>query len=60
MKSRRAHAQQRPAPTGGASAGRLDMDDLQSQLESLLDQVWRCEAAWRREDRIDQAIQYAR
>ncbi len=27
--------------------------DLQTQFESLLDQVWRCEADWRLYDRID-------
>jgi hypothetical protein len=27
--------------------------DLQTQYESLLDQVWRCEADWRLYDRID-------
>jgi hypothetical protein len=27
--------------------------DLQSQLESLLDQVWRSEADWRLWDRVD-------
>lgn len=32
---------------------RVDPPDLQSQLESLLDQVWRCEAEWRVFDRID-------
>jgi hypothetical protein len=30
-----------------------DPPDLQSQFESLLDQVWRCEANWRLYDRID-------
>jgi hypothetical protein len=30
-----------------------DPPDLQTQLEALLDQVWRCEAEWRRWDRID-------
>ena len=30
-----------------------DPPDLQSQFESLLDQVWRCEADWRLYDRID-------
>jgi len=34
------------------------VDDLQTQLEALLDQVWRCEAAGRREDRVDRAIRY--
>jgi hypothetical protein len=59
VKSRRAQMQ-KTVPIRGAPAGRLDIDDLPSQLEALLDQVWRCEAAWRREDRIDQAIRYAR
>ena len=27
--------------------------DLHTQFESLLDQVWRCEADWRLYDRID-------
>ena len=27
--------------------------DLHTQYESLLDQVWRCEADWRLYDRID-------
>jgi len=39
-------------------AVRLAVDDLQTQLEALLDQVWRCEAAARREDRVDRAIRY--
>ena len=30
--------------------------DLQSQLESLLDQVWRSESDWRLWDRVDQAV----
>ncbi len=30
-----------------------DPPDLQSQFESLLDQVWRCEGDWRLYDRID-------
>lgn len=30
--------------------------DLHSQLESLLDQVWRSESDWRLWDRIDQAV----
>jgi hypothetical protein len=30
-----------------------DPPDLQTQFESLLDQVWRCEADWRLYDRID-------
>lgn len=59
MKSRRTQAP-RPVPARGAQAGRLDIDDLPTQIEALLDQVWRCEAAWRRDDRIDQAIRNAR
>jgi len=30
--------------------------DLQSQLESLFDQVWRSEADWRLWDRVDAAV----
>ncbi len=30
--------------------------DLQSQLESLLDQVWRSEADWRLWDRVDAVV----
>ncbi len=45
-------------PSGSASsvANRrrgFDPPDLPSQFESLLDQVWRCEADWRFYDRID-------
>ncbi|HYM97713.1 MAG TPA: hypothetical protein VET26_10445 [Candidatus Sulfotelmatobacter sp.] len=35
---------------------RTDTPDLQSQLESLLDQVWRSEADWRLWDRLDAAV----
>ena len=63
MKSRRTQAP-RPVPAHdtkrGLRADRLDIDDLPTQLEALLDQVWRCEAAWRRDDRIDRAIRNAR
>ena len=33
-----------------------DDPDLQSQLESLFDQVWRSESDWRLWDRVDQAV----
>jgi hypothetical protein len=44
--------------TTSASADRksrrgFDPPDLPTQFESLLDQVWRCEADWRLYDRID-------
>ncbi|TME69954.1 MAG: hypothetical protein E6I50_05330 [Chloroflexi bacterium] len=32
-----------------------DAPDLHSQLESMLDQVWRSEADWRLWDRLDAA-----
>ena len=32
-----------------------DVPDAQTQLETLLDQVWRCEAEWRFDDRLDLA-----
>lgn len=30
--------------------------DLQTQLEAILDQVWRCEAEWRLDNRIELAV----
>ena len=56
MKTSRSRAGRQGQTPG--DAGRREVDDLQSQLEALLDQVWRCEAAWRREDRVDRAIWY--
>jgi hypothetical protein len=35
---------------------RSDRPDLQTQLESLLDEVWRCESTWRLDDRIALAV----
>jgi hypothetical protein len=35
---------------------RTDAPDLQTQLESLLDQVWQSEADWRLWDRVDAAV----
>jgi hypothetical protein len=35
---------------------RPDQPDLQTQLESLLDAVWRCESTWRLDDRIALAV----
>jgi hypothetical protein len=37
-----------------------DVPDLQTQLESLLDSVWKAEADWRFDDRIDLALQLRR
>ena len=37
---------------------RAGVEDLDTQLESLLDLVWRCERTWNLEDRIDQLIRY--
>jgi hypothetical protein len=34
--------------------------DLQTQLETLLDQVWDCEAEWRLDDKIDLALHLRR
>ena len=42
-----------PAPATGAP-------DLQSQLEGLLDAVWRAEADWRFNDRLDIALKTRR
>jgi hypothetical protein len=33
-----------------------DTPDLQTQLESLLDQVWQSESDWRLWDRVDAAV----
>ena len=33
-----------------------DAPDLHSQLETLLDQVWRSESDWRLWDRLDAAV----
>ena len=33
-----------------------DAPDLHSQLESMLDQVWKSEADWRLWDRLDAAV----
>ena len=35
---------------------KTDAPDLHSQLESMLDQVWRSEADWRLWDRLDAAV----
>jgi hypothetical protein len=35
---------------------RSDAPDLQTQLESLLDQVWQSESDWRLWDRVDAAV----
>ena len=37
------------------SKTKSDAPDLHSQLESMLDQVWRSEADWRLWDRLDAA-----
>jgi hypothetical protein len=39
---------------------RSDRPDLQTQLESLLDEVWRCESTWRFDDRIALAVKVDR
>ena len=35
---------------------RSDAPDLQTQFESLLDQVWQSESDWRLWDRVDAAV----
>jgi hypothetical protein len=37
-----------------------DGPDLQTQLESMLDCVWRAEAIWRLEDRISLVLRFER
>jgi hypothetical protein len=38
--------------------GRPEQADLQTQFESLLDQVWQSEADWRLWDRVDAAVMH--
>jgi len=45
--------QSSPASPGRNGRQGSDPPDLQSQFESLLDQVWHSEADWRLYDRID-------
>jgi hypothetical protein len=35
---------------------RSDAPDLQTQFESLLDQIWKSESDWRLWDRVDAAV----
>ena len=37
-----------------------EVPDTQTQLETLLDQVWRCEAEWRFDDLLDLATRLRR
>jgi hypothetical protein len=37
-----------------------DAPDVRTQFETLLDQVWRCEAEWRFDDRLDLATRLER
>lgn len=37
---------------------RVEVPDLQTQYEALLDTVWRCEGRARLQDRIDAQIRY--
>src|SRR6266571_8899414 len=47
-----------PDDKGGAMMkGRSGIPDLQTQLESLFDQVWRSEADWQLWNRIDAAVE---
>lgn len=47
------HHRRSYAPNVPASSNSLD---LQSQLEALLDSVWKAEADWRFNDRLDLAV----
>ena len=38
----------------------IDGPDLQTQLESMLDCVWKGEAIWRLEDRVSLALRFER
>lgn len=46
--------EERPQPAA------VEGPDLQTQFEEILDQVWRCEANWRFDDRLDIALAYRR
>ncbi len=43
------------AVDGGGHTANVQPPDLQTQLEGLLDRVWRCEAEWRFDERIELA-----
>jgi hypothetical protein len=63
LHSQRKAETRRPACTvRTAVAGNPDGDipDSQTQWETLLDQVWRCEAEWRFDDRLDLATRSRR
>jgi hypothetical protein len=47
-------------PVPAASAAPSTAADLQTQLEALLDAVWKAEADWRFNDRIDLALRERR
>ena len=52
---------QEPAPVAPAPEPQTrPAVDLQSQLEALLDTVWRAEADWRFNDRLDMALKQRR
>jgi len=55
--SRRTFGAEPRIPAAPASAAQVD---LHSQLEELLDSVWRAEADWRFNDRIDLALKQNR
>jgi hypothetical protein len=55
--ARRNHIPEAPAPAPVSSPSQVD---LHSQLEELLDSVWRAEADWRFNDRIDLALKHHR
>jgi hypothetical protein len=55
--SRRGTAFQPRVIAAGSSASEID---LQSQLEDILDAVWRAEADWRFNDRLDLALKRRR
>ncbi len=50
---RRAPTAHRPAPAAGGV-------DLQSQFAGILDAVWKAEAEWRFDDRLDMALKMPR
>lgn len=44
----------------GRISRRYEVPDLQTQLEEILNAVWKAEADWRLDDRLDMALKIRR
>lgn len=49
-----------PNTVGRPATEVQEVPDLATQLESLLDCIWRCETEWRLDDRIDLTLRLRR